>query len=218
MKRRLLIIAFILIAISGAIGYKYRRVILQKIRSSARTPSAMNQRNRLHLKEGACIAKGLDLPQKELSQLSAVTGLTTVSSTSGYHVEDMTYAKPLLTKRGQAVLKTIASNFQKRLQDQGYQKRKLVITSMTRSRASQIKLARTNGNAAPRSAHLYGSTFDISYEKFRPVSGSKGKQPSKKVLQQTLEKTLAELKKKGTLVGIKEYRQPCYHITASCVQ
>ena len=218
MKRRFLIIAFILIAISGAIGYKYRRVILQKMRSSARTSSAMNQRNPLHLKEGACIAKGLDLPQKKLSQLSTVTGLTTVSSTSDYHVENMTHSKPLLTKRGQAVLKTIASNFQKRLQDQGYKKQKLVITSMTRSLDSQIELGKTNENAAAKSAHLYGSTFDLSYKKFRSVSESKGKQPSRKVLEQTLESTLAELKKKGTLVGIKEYRQPCYHITASCVQ
>ena len=89
---------------------------------------------------------------------------------------------------------------------------------MTRSLDSQIDLAKTNENAAAKSAHLYGSTFDITYEQFIPVSDSKGKQPSSKVLQQTLETTLAELKKKGTLVGIKEYRQPCYHITASCVQ
>ncbi len=87
---------------------------------------------------------------------------------------------------------------------------------MVRSVQSQKKLAKGNVNAASKSAHLYGSTFDIAYKKFRSVSNSIGKKPSQKILEQTLEKTLVELKNKGLLVGIKEYRQPCYHITASC--
>ena len=83
---------------------------------------------------------------------------------------------------------------------------------------SQKELSKGNINAAAKSAHLYGSTFDVAYHRFQSVSNSTGKEPSLNVLEQTLEKTLVELKKKGVLVGIKEYRQACFHITATCSQ
>ena len=180
----------------------------------------MNQGNSHHLEEGSCIAKNnrLNLPKQKLSQLSSVSGLKHISSNKYFHIDSMTHSKPLLTKQGKNILHTIASDFQKSLEAKGYKKKKIVITSMTRSAESQKQLSKNNINATSQSAHLYGSTFDISYRRFKDVSNSAGKDPNHKTLVQTLEETLIKLKKKGDLVGIKEYKQPCFHITASCKQ
>ena len=219
MTRNRVLIFLVLTVICVGTVYKYRRFIVQKLRHNQNS-SGMNQRNAYHLKEGACIAKNnrLNLPQKKLSQLSSVPGLKHVSSSASYHLDDMTASKPLLTNQAIQILSTIANDFQKRLEAKGYKKKKIVITSMTRSVESQQRLSKTNINAASKSAHLYGSTFDIAYHKFQSVSNSVGKEPSEAILVQTLEETLVYFKKKESLVGIKEYKQPCFHITATCTQ
>lgn len=220
MKRTIIFIALFITIICAATGYKYRRIIVKEVRNYHRNSSAMNQGNARHIKEGSCIAKNtrLNLPQKKLSQLSSLTGLKHVSSGESYHVDAMTHSKPLLTKKGQKILNTVANDFQRSLEAKGYKKKKIVITSMTRSIESQKRLSKENVNAASKSAHLYGSTFDISYRQFKSVSKSRGKEPSDAVLVQTLEDTLTKLKNKGSLVGIKEYKQLCFHVTASCGQ
>ena len=211
-------------------GYKYRHTIYKSAkyaikyipRGCAASKNAYNgvltNKNPAHLKEGRCISekKKLDLPQKTLAQLSTVSGLVKVSESQTYSLASMTHSKALLTKEGKSTLDKIGKRFQEKLAEKGYQKKKLVVTSMTRSKDSQVALSRGNANAASHSAHLYGSTFDISYTRFYSVSESKGKKPSQAVLVQTLDEVLTELQKEGRLFGLKEFQQPCFHVTASC--
>ena len=67
-----------------------------------------------------------------------------------------------------------------------------------------------NKNAASKSAHLYGSTFDISYAQFKSISGSKGKKGSTRVLSSILEEVLTTTKKaidrnQGISAGLFSY-------------
>lgn len=201
-----------------AVGIRYKRSIHKHIKRLLRSSSPLNQKNPIHLKAGKCIAKkkNVSLPQEKLAQISSVDGLIEIVETKSHAIDSMTHSKALLTQEGKEALDAIGVLFQKKLQEQGYQTKKILVTSMVRSLNSQKSLSKSNVNAAKNSAHVYGSTFDISYRQFRDVPLSKGKKPSQSVLVKTLEKTLVELNAKRKIVALKEYRQPCFHITASC--
>ncbi|MEC7984865.1 MAG: DUF5715 family protein [Myxococcota bacterium] len=180
--------------------------------------SAMRDHNHKHLKHANCIAKDrkLALPKSLLSEISQTEGLVSVESNHAYTLATMTHSKPYLTPNAKNLLDDIGHRFQKKLKSKGYQSRKLRITSLTRSQKSQIQLSKGNANAAKNSAHLLGSTIDISYARFPKGDSHIGISPSYEVLVDTLEQTLLEFRDAKRLVGIKEYRQKCFHITLHC--
>ena len=46
---------------------------------------------------------------------------------------------------------------------------KIIVTSVMRSKADVGKLRNTNDNATQNSCHLYGTTFDICYNRYKTV-------------------------------------------------
>ena len=217
MNRTIITVAIGMAMFCAALGFKYRQVVEQKVMKYYSNLSTVRQANAIHIEEGSCIATNyrLDLPQKRLSQLSAITGLKHISSGESFYIGSLAQSKPLLTKRGQIILNIVANDFQRRLDDKGYKKKKIVITSMTRS-VNSLKQIQENTKEADITAHIYGSTFDISLQKFNPVERSPGEEPSQEILVQTLDETVVHLKRRGELVGMKNVEQNYYHITASC--
>lgn len=84
-------------------------------------------------------------------------------------------------------------------------KKKLRVTSLVRTVASQVRLAKWNGNAATaygarRSSHLTGATLDISKH------GMTVKE------RNWMRRVIYSLKQKGYLYAVEEFRQPTFHI------
>lgn len=120
----------------------------------------------------------------------------------GYRVQKLTHSRAFLNEPAYLLLKEIASNFYK---ETG---KDLSISSLTRTVASQNKLRRVNGNAAKGdSAHNYGASFDISYNKYNEVTGRNY------ALERMTEGILNQLADQGKIYFIKERGQPCFHVT-----
>ncbi len=120
----------------------------------------------------------------------------------GYRLQKLTHSRAFLNQPAYLLLQEIASSFYK---ETG---KDLSISSLTRTIASQNKLRRVNGNAAKgNSAHNYGASFDISYNKYNEVTGRNY------ALERMTEGILNQLKEQGKIYFIKERGQPCFHVT-----
>ena len=119
--------------------------------------------------------------------------------TSDYYVhavpEDYRYLRPW----AYVFLQRLGKQFRSRFG------RPLRVTSMLRTVSYQRALARRNGNAAPStgpkaSVHLTGACLDIS------------KKDMTRTHQSWMRNVLANLRQKGYLYAIEEFRQPVFHI------
>ena len=174
-------------------------------------------RNTHHLKAARCWEKNLPsaLPVLDIEELSSLTDLNLIETNPRFIVSSMTYSRPLLRPKGEELLESIATRFQKNLAQKDLSLYRLVVTSGTRSIRSQAQLEKINDNAASESAHWYGYTFDISFGTFvkqhfwsPAVDGD--------VLKQTLDTTLSQMRKNGKIWVIAERGPSCFHITLRC--
>ena len=120
----------------------------------------------------------------------------------GYKIQKLTHSRAFLNEPAYYLLKEIAISFYK---ETG---KELSISSLTRTIESQNKLRRVNGNAAKgNSAHNYGASFDISYNKYSDKIGRNY------ALERMTESILNQLVDQGKIYYIKERSQPCFHVT-----
>lgn len=120
----------------------------------------------------------------------------------GYKIQKLTHSRAFLNEPAYYLLKEIAISFYK---ETG---KELSISSLTRTIESQNKLRRVNSNAAKgNSAHNYGASFDISYNKYNDKVGRNY------ALESMTESILNELVSQGKIYYIKERSQPCFHVT-----
>ena len=173
--------------------------------------------NRHHLKAARCWAKNnpLHLPAESLLELETHIGLQNLSDNQYFILASMSHSRPVLAPPAQQMLNEIGMLFQKKLRAQGLPPYRFILTSGTRSRASQASLEKVNSNAASTTAHWFGYTFDIAYNEFvKPhfwasdVDGA--------LLKKTLDETLRTMRKQKKLWVLGERRQACFHITVFC--
>ena len=74
------------------------------------------------------------------------------------------------------------------------------------------RLRRRNGNAVDTSAHLFGTTFDISYAKF--ICDSTRVPRTQEDLKNLLGEVVADFRARGRCYVKFERKQACFHITA----
>ena len=116
---------------------------------------------------------------------------------------------PYLVPRAAILLQDIARNFMDSLQTKGVPINKLLVSSVLRTKEDVEELRRYNHNATENSCHLYGTTFDIAYNKYasvtRPVTND--------TLKWVLSEVLNDLRSQGRCFIKHEKRQGCFHIT-----
>lgn len=127
-----------------------------------------------------------------------------------FHIDNLTHSHPYLVPEAVSLLKDIGVEFHKKLKENGLKEYRFVVTSVFRTDESQHKLGRYNRNASSNSAHRYGTTFDITYNKF--MDGDTVAYPAK--VPHLFAQTLIEMRKQCRFLIKKEYHQSCYHITA----
>ncbi|MBO4607126.1 MAG: hypothetical protein J5682_04420, partial [Prevotella sp.] len=110
------------------------------------------------------------------------------------------------------LLKKIGKGFQKKLHKHHMGEYKIIVTSVLRTKDDVRKLMKINKNAVANSAHCHATTFDITYRRYKYVSGPKASAAQLKYL---LGETVDELRSDGKCLVRYETNQTCLHITSS---
>ncbi|MGP1466978.1 MAG: DUF5715 family protein [Porphyromonadaceae bacterium] len=140
---------------------------------------------------------------------NAKTGLVYIGANPYYNIDPMRQSIPYLVPRAAELLNDIGRIFFDSLQIKGLPLNRFIVTSATRTREDVAKLRRHNRNATENSCHMYGTTFDISYTRYNPVSESVGNDKLKWVLSEVLR----DMRENGRCYVKYEVKQSCFHIT-----
>lgn len=132
-----------------------------------------------------------------------------------YSVDELTHSIPYLVPKASALLMAIGMNFQDSLKAKGLDEYKLIVTSVLRTKDDVKRLRKRNSNASMNSAHFYGTTFDISYNRFNKVLRADSLAEERDVkLKLVLSEVLRDLKQADLCYVKYELKQGCFHITA----
>lgn len=132
-----------------------------------------------------------------------------------YTVQRLHQSIPYLVPRAATLLNQIARAFNDSLATKGYPPHKLLITSVLRTKADVQKLRGFNSNASENSCHQYGTTFDISYNRFLEIEPD-GKSNIRwvTVYKSILAEVLNDMREMGACYVKYEVNQSCFHVTA----
>lgn len=136
--------------------------------------------------------------------------LDEVASCRLYELDELTHSLPYLVPRAHSLLKTIARDFKDSLDNKGLPSYNIVVTSVLRTNESVKKLRKKNLNASANSAHMFGTTFDIAYTRFKSNSFRETEEVK---LKSVLADVLYNLRKAEKCYVRYEYKQGCFHIT-----
>ena len=133
-----------------------------------------------------------------------------------YVVDSLTHSIPYLIKGAAQLLDTIGTNFLDSLTAKGLNPNKIIVTSVLRTEDDVKRLRRRTGNASVNSAHFYGTTFDVSWKRFKKVEDEDGRplqDVSSDTLKLVLSEVLRDLRKADKCYIKYELKQGCFHIT-----
>lgn len=141
--------------------------------------------------------------------------LVYIGSNPYYYVRRLGSSIPYLVPRAAVLLQDIGRTFYDSLQVKGVPLHQIMVTSVLRSKADVAKLRSHNGNATENSCHLYGTTFDISYNKYRTVEppDEKRRRVRDDTLKYVLSEVLRDMRDQGRCYIKYEVHQGCFHIT-----
>jgi len=143
-----------------------------------------------------------------------VRGLVKIEDNGLYHIDPLRFSVPYLTRGAADELYTIARAFKDSLESKGLLKYGLVISSVLRTEEDVERLRNSgNPNASDRSAHCYGTTFDITYTNYwREVETDEYMQPFE--LTKVLGEVLRDQKNAGRCIVKYEKKEHCFHVTS----
>lgn len=144
--------------------------------------------------------------------------LVYVGSNPYFHVDKLYSSIPYLVPKASVLLQDIGRNFFDSLQIKGIPLHKIIVTSVLRSKEDVRKLRDHNSNATENSCHLYGTTFDICYNRYKTVEDPDG--PKRRVvrndtLKWVLSEVLDDLRREKRCLVKYEVKQGCFHITVN---
>ena len=187
----------------------------RNIRGVVSYKRSFNDLNEAHLEA----AKKIGVKPLKDREAAEKLGGKVVEIKSGklYQVDSLTHSIPYLVPKASALLDSIGANFLDSLESKGLNPNQIIVTSVLRTQNDVKRLGKRNVNASQNSAHVYGTTFDITYKRFHKVEDPDGR-PMQDVRADTLKLVLSEvlrdLKKKEKCYIKYELKQACFHITA----
>ena len=136
--------------------------------------------------------------------------LVYIGSNPYYHVDPLYSSIPYLVPRAAVLLQDIGRAFFDSLYVKGVPLHQLIVTSVLRSQEDVMKLRRRNGNATENSCHLYGTTFDICYNRYHTVGSREVRNDT---LKYVLSEVLRDLREQQRCYIKYEVKQGCFHMT-----
>ncbi|MFI3239179.1 MAG: DUF5715 family protein [Bacteroidales bacterium] len=139
--------------------------------------------------------------------------LVKISTCKEYKMDKLTHSEPYLTPNAAKLLKEIGSRFSEIIKERsGGLEYKILVTSVLRTPKSIKALQKVNSNSTTNSAHLYGTTFDISYSDF--YTEETEKHINKEDLKNILGEVIKEMRSDGRCYVRFEVKQGCFHVTS----
>ncbi len=155
--------------------------------------------------------------REQLQQLIDEHKLVNICHSPYYTVDKLSHSMPYLVPKAQHLLNTICLNFVDSLQAKGLPLHMPIVTSVLRTADDVSRLQRGNGNATTNSCHCYGTTVDITYNRFTPLVGYYDQRIPKLCwdmpMKQVLAEVLRDLRQKGLCYVKYERKQACFHLT-----
>lgn len=141
--------------------------------------------------------------------------LVYIGSNPYFYVDRLRDSSPYLVPRAAVLLQDIGRDFFDSLQVKGIPLHKIIVTSVLRTKADVAKLQRKNPNAKQNSCHLYGTTFDVAYNRYKTVSppGVSRREVRNDTLKWVLAEVMRDVRAKGRCWVKYEVKQGCWHIT-----
>ena len=142
--------------------------------------------------------------------------LVYIGSSPWYHVDRLSSSSPYLVPRAAVLLQDIGRAFLDSLDAKGVPLHKIITTSVLRTKANVQKLRTHNGNATENSCHLYGTTVDICYNRYKTVQDPKGpkrREVTNDTLKWILSEVLRDMREQGRCYIKYEKKQGCFHLT-----
>ena len=141
--------------------------------------------------------------------------LVYVGSNPFFYVDKLNNSIPYLVPKASVLLQDIGRAYFDSLQIKGIPLHKFIVTNILRTKDDVAKLRARNGNATENSCHLYGTTFDICYNRYKQIQTKD--QPRRQVQNDTLKwvfsEVLRDFRNKNRCYIKYEVHQGCFHIT-----
>lgn len=141
--------------------------------------------------------------------------LVYVAANPYFHVDNLRESIPYLVPRACVLLQDIGHAFYDSLYLKGIPLHQIIVTSVLRTEEDIAHLRKYNGNASENSCHRFGTTFDISYNRY--VTVQTDSLPRRQVRNDTLKWVLSEVlrdMRQSERCYVKyEVKQGCFHIT-----
>lgn len=168
-----------------------------------------NDSNKFHI--AVAEANGIE-PLHSLRQVWQQAGrLERLQTCEAYYLDDMTHSVPYLVPKAHTLLKDIGMAFRDSLRSRGGGYYRVKVTSVLRTPALVKRLRRRNRNAVDTSAHLYATTFDISYLKF--ICDTPSIPRTQEDMKNLLGEVVEDMRRHGRCYVKYERKQACFHIT-----
>ena len=162
-----------------------------------------------HVQVAAALKYAVPAVENRIDAEKRIKELVYIGSNPFYEVKKLSNSVPYLVPRASILLQDIGRNFFDSLQVKNIPLNKLLVTSVLRTKEDIKNLQKHNGNATEKSCHLYGTTFDIDYNKYRAIT----RPVRDDTLKWVLSEVLNDMRKQGRCYIKYEKRQGCFHIT-----
>ena len=142
----------------------------------------------------------------------AGAALSRLKSCPEYYLDNLTHSLPYLVPQAHRLLTDIGAAFRDSLEARGGGDYRIKVTSVLRTPSLVKRLRRRNRNAVDTSAHLFGTTFDISYAKF--ICDNPATPRTQEDMKNLLAEVVFAMRSQGRCYVKYEHKQACFHITA----
>ncbi|MCR5192127.1 MAG: DUF5715 family protein [Bacteroidales bacterium] len=162
-------------------------------------------------------ARALGVDPSNVGDPAKNESLVPIFNTELYKVDTMYHSSPYLIPEAVLLLDYIAQRF-RLLMSEHYPEFgtcNIIVTSALRTDDSERRLRRVNRNATDTSCHMYGTTFDISAQRYLHLAT--GHDTVVEQCKQMLAMALYQLRYEG-LCYVKYERGSCFHITLRTTQ
>lgn len=143
------------------------------------------------------------------------TELVYIGANPYFHVDKMRESIPYLVPRACVLLQDIGRTFYDSLYVKGVPLHQIIVTSVLRTEEDVARLRRHNLNASDNSCHRFGTTFDISYNRYVTVQTDSNRRRAVQndTLKWVLSEVLRDMRQTGRCYVKYEVKQGCFHIT-----
>ena len=139
--------------------------------------------------------------------------LERVATCEDFRLDSLTHSYPYLVPEAAALLHELGRRFSDSIAARSGADYRMIVTSVLRTAESVGRLKRRNINSTLNSAHLYGTTFDVSYVRFNRAD-STSVECREGDMKNLLAEILMDLRDEGRCLVKYERKQGCFHITA----